>query len=67
MYEEIGDSQIAVILDDFVLKDEMIPEGVPRQFGNEAMILMEVVAIMREYDIRAGFLFQLRLFFGSKD
>jgi len=36
--------QIGIVLGNLVLEDEMIAESVPRQFAQEAMILMEIMA-----------------------
>src|SRR6516225_6567314 len=50
-HEQIGNAEIAVVLRDLVLDDEVIPECVPRQVGNDSMILMPIVSIVREYHV----------------
>src|SRR2546427_2672478 len=47
-HEDVRCPEIAVVLRDFVLEDEVIPEGVPRQLRDQSMILVEVVAIVRQ-------------------
>src|SRR4029453_6685298 len=59
MNEEIGTSQIAVVFQDFIFQDELIPVGVPRQLGDQAMVLMEIVAVVGEDEIRGDPFFQL--------
>jgi hypothetical protein len=51
-HKEIRAAEVAVVLDDFVLQDEMSTEGVPSQIGEHTMILMPVIAIMCEDDVR---------------
>src|SRR5262245_3653954 len=50
--ENIGRSEVAVVLRELVLEDEVISERVPRQFGREPMVLMAVVRVMGEDEIR---------------
>src|SRR5437773_839324 len=50
--EEIGVADVAVVLHDFVLEDQVIPVRIPRQLGHQAMVLVEIVAIRREDDVR---------------
>src|SRR5438093_1922182 len=50
--EEIGVADVAVVLHDFVLEDQVIPVRIPRQLGHQAMVLVELVAIRREDDVR---------------
>jgi hypothetical protein len=51
-HEEIGRSEIAVILGNFVLEDQMIAESIPRKFRYQAMVLMQISAIVSEDEIR---------------
>src|SRR5262245_44346832 len=46
MNEQIRTSKAPIVLDDFIFEDQMIPKGVPRQFRNQPMILMEIVSKM---------------------
>ena len=50
--EEIGGTHIAVPLRDFIFEDEVIPEGIPGQLRHDPMILVEIVPVMSEHDIR---------------
>src|SRR5882724_2563514 len=50
--EEIGVTDVAVVLQDLVLEDEVIPVRIPRQLRHQAMVLVEIVAIRREDDVR---------------
>src|SRR5579863_1647187 len=45
---DIGTSEITVILWDLIFEDQMIPEGVPRQLGEQPMILVRISAPMRK-------------------
>ena len=58
MNEKIGRPGISIVLDDFVFQDEMIPECVPSQLGYKAVVLMEVLAMMCQDEIRRGFSLQ---------
>src|SRR5579883_3148468 len=46
--EQVGVAEIAVIFDDLVLPDEMVAEGVVGELGDQAMVLMQIIAVMRE-------------------
>ena len=46
MDEQVRRPEIPVIFGDFVFKNQMIPESVPREFRDHPMILMEVTAVM---------------------
>ena len=58
MNEKIGRPDISIVLDDFVFQDEVIPECVPSQLRYKAVVLMEVLAIMCQDEIRRGFSLQ---------
>src|SRR2546430_14041022 len=47
----IGSPEIAVVLGDLVLENQMVAKRVPGQLGDETVILMVVTAIMREDDV----------------
>src|SRR5437867_4777452 len=55
MNEKIGRPNIPIVLDDFVFQDKVIPECVPSQLRYEAVVLMKVVPIMRQDEIRSAF------------
>src|SRR6476661_2797944 len=44
--------QVRVVFWDFILQNEVVPEGVPGQFGYHTMVLMVVPPVMRENNIR---------------
>ena len=46
MDKEIRGTKIPVVLENLVLEDKVIPETVPRQFRNQPVVLVEVVAMM---------------------
>src|SRR5262245_30608245 len=48
--EDVRSTQVAIVLRDLVLEDEMVAKRVPRQLGRQPMILMEVVPRVREDD-----------------
>ncbi len=50
--KHVGLAQIAFVLGDLVLPDEMISEGVPGEFSEQAVILMGVVATVGKYEVR---------------
>src|SRR4051812_35298549 len=52
MHKEVRQAEIAIEFRDFVLKNQMIAERVPRQFANQPMILVQVGAVVREDYIR---------------
>src|SRR6202008_429680 len=41
----------AVVLRDLILEDQVIPERVPGQFGDDSVVLMKVVLVVRENSI----------------
>jgi len=49
--ENIGLAKIAVVFGNFIFQDEMIPEGIPGQIGNHGVILVPIMAIMRQYQV----------------
>src|SRR5262245_51883821 len=51
-YKDIRTTEVTVIFNDFVLQDQLVPPGVPGQFTDCPMILMKVVASMRENQVR---------------
>lgn len=53
-HEEIGMAEIAVVLGDLIFENEMIAEGVPGQLGQHPMVLVAVMAMVGENDIRGN-------------
>ena len=49
--EAVGGAEVAVELRDLVLEDQVISEGIPRQVGHDPVILMPIVAIVRQHQI----------------
>src|SRR5437879_7614243 len=52
-------SQITIILWDLVFQDQVIAKRVPSQFTNHAVILMQIMAVMRQNQVRSEFCLQL--------
>src|SRR6185503_2237191 len=50
--EQIRSTEIAFVLGNFVLEHQVIPEGVPRQLGDQPVVLVNVVPVVGEYDVR---------------
>src|SRR5258706_9714548 len=51
-YKQVGCPKISIVFDDFVFQDQVVPERVPGQLGNQPVVLVEVIAIMRQDEIR---------------
>ena len=53
IYNEMDENPKAESADlDFILEDEVVAKGVPCQFVDHAMVLMPIVAIVRQDDVR---------------
>jgi hypothetical protein len=50
--EKIRKAKVAVEFWDFIFENQMVAERVPGQFANEAMVLMQVRAVVRENYVR---------------
>ena len=50
--EDVRRAEIAVVLRDLELEDQVVAEGVPGQLGDEPVILVEVRAGVREHQLR---------------
>ena len=50
--EEVRRAQVAVVLRDLVLEDQMVAKRVPGQLRDEAMILVQIAAPVREDQVR---------------
>ncbi|HQK17298.1 MAG TPA: hypothetical protein PLJ27_07585, partial [Polyangiaceae bacterium] len=48
---EVWRPQVSVVLDDLVFEDQVIPEGVPGQFADQPMVLVQVMTVVRENDV----------------
>src|SRR5580698_9932527 len=59
IHKNIGIAKIAIVFEDFVFENKVIAPGVPGQLVNHSMILMEIVASMREDQIGRQRVFQL--------
>src|SRR5689334_5264687 len=57
--EEVGRSHIAVVLRDLILQNHVVPEGVPGQLRDQAVVLMRILAVMGEDEIRRDLPLQL--------
>jgi hypothetical protein len=57
--KQVGRSQIAIVLDDLVFEDQVIPESIPGQFGDQPVVLVQVVTVVREDDIGSKGAFQV--------
>src|ERR1051325_11315053 len=53
--EDVARREVAVVLRDLELEDEMVPERVPGQLGGEAVILVRILAGVREDEIGRDF------------
>src|SRR5260221_13492676 len=54
-HEHIGLAKVAIVLKYFVFKNQMISERVPSQVRQDPMVLMAVIAVMGEDNIRIEF------------
>src|SRR5689334_6922087 len=50
--KDVGPSKVAVVLGDLVFENEMAPERVPRELRNHSMVLVQIVLVVREDQIR---------------
>ncbi len=58
-HEEIRRAEVAIVFWDLVFENEMISEGVPSEVGKHPMVLVTVVPVMGEYQVRSEIRFQL--------
>ena len=58
MNEEVRCSHIPIVLDDLILQNQMAAESVPRQLRDQPVILMEILTVVREDQIRRNRRFQ---------
>src|SRR5438105_9934096 len=57
--KEIWRSEIAIIFRDLVFENQMASKSIPRQFRYQTMILVKIVAVMRQDQIRRKLGFDL--------
>ena len=50
-HEDVRRAEVAVVLRDLVLEDQVVAEGVPGQLGDEPVVLMAIGAGVREDDV----------------
>ena len=68
MHEQIGLSEVAVVFRDFVFQNQFAPKSIPGQIGNQAMVLVPVIAVVSQDDVRRKTLlerFEILLDFGA--
>ena len=56
--EEVGLLEIALILRNLIFQHEMIPERIPRQLGEEAMVLVAIGKEVRKHQVGLDLLLQ---------
>jgi hypothetical protein len=49
--EEVRSAEIPIVFRNFIFENEMVPERIPGEFRNQAMILMQVQTLMREDEV----------------
>ena len=59
MDEDVGGTQVAVVLGNLVLEDEMVAKRVPGELRCESVILVPIVAVVREDQIGGDDRFQV--------
>src|ERR1700730_2615006 len=52
LHKEVGLSQVTIIFWNFVFQNEFASKGIPGQIGDQTMVLVPVVAIMSQDDVR---------------
>src|SRR5713101_6283350 len=57
--KQIGSAQVTIVLGNLVFQDQMAAKGVPSQFTDHPVILMQVVAAVRQNQVRRELLLQL--------
>ena len=51
-HEAVRRAEIAIVLGNLVLQDQVVAERIPGQIGDQPMVLMPIVAIVREDQVR---------------
>ena len=57
--EDVRRAEVAVVLRDLVLEDQVVAERVPRQLRSQAVVLMQIRAAVREDQVRRDLRLQL--------
>ena len=57
-HEEVGGTQIAIVFRDLVLKNQVVPERVPRQVRDQTVVLMPIIAVVGENQVGTVLSFQ---------
>lgn len=57
-HEHVRSTQVPIILGDLVLQNQMIPKGVPSQFVQDTVILMQIVTVVGKDQVRSDALLQ---------
>src|SRR5262245_18669397 len=52
MYKEVGGSDVAIVFRDLIFEDQVISKGVPSELRYQAVVLVQVLAVVGEDDIR---------------
>jgi hypothetical protein len=52
LHKKVGLSQITIIFWNFVFQNEFASKGIPGQIGDQTMVLVPIVAIMSQNDVR---------------
>src|SRR5271165_3543243 len=51
--EEVGGTQVTVVLRDLVLQDQVVAKRIPGEVGDQAVVLVPVVAVVSEDEVGA--------------
>ena len=57
-HEEVGGTQIAIVFRDLVLKNQVVPERVPRQVRDQTVVLMPIIPVVGENQVGTALSFQ---------
>jgi len=49
--EKVWSPEVTVVFGNLVLENEVVAERIPRQFGDESMVLVQIVAIVRKNQV----------------
>src|SRR6266545_3113510 len=51
MNEDVGTPEVTIVFRNLVLEDQMVAEGVPGEFAHHAVILVDVVPVVRQHEV----------------
>src|SRR6266851_5834553 len=57
--KEIRRAQVTIVLGNLVFQDQVTSKRVPSQFTDHSVVLMQIVAVVRQDQVRREFLLQL--------